>query len=96
MYAILVKEIKSRGQSLLWVFVGHCTNEDLVEHFDYFVNKMHCDHSFLLYLGMDDPNVNLAFQKHLQVQLFEENSTYLDIGTCPLHTIHYGFSKGIL
>ena len=77
------------------LFVGHCTNEDLLEHFDYFVKEMHCDHFFLLHLGMDVSSVNLAFQKGLQVQLFEENSTFPDISTCPLHNIHNGFSKGI-
>lgn len=51
---------------------------------------MHCDHSFLLHLGMDGASVNLA-----QVPLFEENPTFFDIGTCPLHTIRNGFSKGI-
>ena len=56
---------------------------------------MHCDHSFLLHLGMDGPIVNLTFQKRLQVQLFDKNSTFLDIRTCPLHTIHNGFSRGI-
>ena len=35
------------------LFVGYCTNEDLLEHFNHFVKEMHCEHSFLLHLGMD-------------------------------------------
>ena len=77
------------------LFVGHCTNENLLEHFDHFVKEMHCDHSFLFHLGMNGPSVNLAFKKRLQVQLFEENSTFLDVSTFALHTIHNEFSKGI-
>ena len=44
---------------------------------------------------MDGPNVSLAFQKRLQSHFQAQNNTFLDIGTCPLHTIHKGFSKGV-
>lgn len=57
---------------------------------------MQWDKSFLLDLSMDGPNVNLALQKRLQGHFLTQNATFLDIGTCPLHTIHNGFSKGVI
>ena len=77
------------------LFVGHCTNEDLIEHFEHFKTEMQWDSSYLLHLGMDGPNVNLAFQRRLQSHFATEGSSFLDIGTCPLHSIHNGFSKGV-
>ena len=44
---------------------------------------------------MDGPNLNLAFQKRLQSQFLTQNSTFLDIGTSPLNTIHDWFSKWV-
>ena len=75
--------------------MGHCTNEDLIEHFEHFKTEMQWDSSYLLHLGMDGPNVNLAFQRRLQSHFATEGSSFLDIGTCPLHSIHNGFSKGV-
>ena len=76
------------------LFVGHCEKEDL-EHFENFVTEMQWDKSFLLHQGMDGPNVNLAFQNRVQSYLLTQNSTFLDIGTCPLHTIYNRFSKSV-
>ena len=56
---------------------------------------MQWDKSFLLDLSMNGPNVNLALQKRLQSHLVTRNAIFLDIGTCPLYTIHNGFSKGV-
>ena len=56
---------------------------------------MQWDKSFLLHQGMDGPNVNLAFQSRAQSYLLTQNSTFLDIGTCPLHTIYNRFSKSV-
>lgn len=56
---------------------------------------MQWDKSFLLDLSMDGPNVNFALQKRLQSHFLTQDATFLDIGTCPLHTIHNGFSKGV-
>ena len=47
------------------LFVGHCTNEDLIEHFEHFGEDMKWNSSRLLQLGMDGPKVNLAFQRKL-------------------------------
>ena len=47
------------------LFVGHCIKEDLLENFDHFIKKMHCNNPFLLHLGIDGPSMNLTFQKRL-------------------------------
>ena len=44
---------------------------------------------------MDGLNLNLAFEKHLQSHFLTQNATFLNIGTCPFHTIHKGFSKSV-
>ena len=44
---------------------------------------------------MDGPNVNLAFKKHLQNHFLTQNTTFLGIATCPLHTIYNGSFKGV-
>ena len=62
------------------LFVGHCTNEDLIEHFG---EDMKWNPSHLLELGMDGLKVNLAFQRKLSKSLEEKSYTsFLDIGTC--------------
>ena len=47
------------------LFIGHCTSENLLEHYKTFTEKMNLDSSFLLHLGMDGPNVNLSFEEKL-------------------------------
>ena len=51
----------------------------------------------MLDLDMDGPNVNLKFQTLLLQSnlLAETKSTFLNIGTCPLHILHNAFRKGI-
>ena len=86
---------QSLGQNhFCWsLFAGHCKNEDFLKHFEHFVTEMQCDKSFLLHLGIYGPKVNSVFQKRLQSHFLIQNSTFLDAGTCPLHTIHNRFSK---
>ena len=45
------------------LFVGHCTAEDLLSHFNEFGIRMKWDPKYLLHIGMDGPNVNLSFEK---------------------------------
>ena len=75
--------------------MGFCTNEDLIEHFEHFKTEMQWNSSYLLQLGMNGRNVSLVFQSRLQSHFATEGSSFLDIGTCPLHLIHNGFSKGV-
>ena len=45
---------------------------------------------------MDGPKVNLAFQRKLSKSLEEKSYTsFLDIGTCPLHNVHNAFEHGL-
>ena len=43
------------------LFFGHCTSDDLVDHFKQFVVDSEVDPNYLLHLSMDGPNMNLAF-----------------------------------
>ena len=54
------------------LFVGHCTAEDLVSHFNEFGIRMEWDPKYLLHIGMDGPNVNLSFEKSCW-QILNEN-----------------------
>ena len=79
------------------LFVDHCPAEKLVEHFFTFIKKSGLDVKFMLHLGMDGPNVNLKFQRLLLQSslLVEAQTSFLDIGSCPLHIVHNAFRKGV-
>ena len=78
------------------VFIGHCDSDDLVTHCNELLNNLNVDSQYLLHLGMDGPNVNLAFQKKLLTELGQLNGkTFLNLGTCSLHPAHTAFRKGI-
>ena len=77
------------------LFVDRCPVEKLVEHFYEFVQKVGLDINYMLHLGMDGPNVNKKFQSLLLESPYLENTTFLDIGTCPLHIVHNAFRKGV-
>ena len=79
------------------LFVDHCPADKLVEHLFTFIEKIGLDIKFMLHLGMDGPNVNLKFQTLLLQSnlLAEAKTTFLNIGTCPLHIVHNAFRKGV-
>ena len=78
------------------VFIGHCDSDDLVTHCNELLNNLNVDSQYLLHLGMDGPNVNLAFQKKLLTELGQLNGkTFLNLGACSLHPAHTAFRKGI-
>ena len=79
------------------LFVDHCPADKLVKHFFTFIEKIGLDIKFMLHLGMDGPNVNLKFQTLLLQSnlLAEAKTTFLNIGTCPLHIVHNAFRKGV-
>lgn len=78
------------------LFVGHCNKEQLKDHFFEFIAKLKIDVNLLLHISMDGPNVNKSFHKSLEQELLEKNGKrILNIGTCVLHPIHTGFSKGL-
>ena len=79
------------------LFFDHCPTDKLVEHFFTFIEKIDLDIKFTLHLGMDIPNVGLKFQTlPLQSNLLAvAKTTFLNIGTCPLHIVHNAFRKGV-
>ena len=51
------------------LFVGRCTSDDLVEHYNSFQKDINFNSSYLLHIGMDGPNVNLALERKLANEL---------------------------
>ena len=78
------------------LFTGHCTSDQLLEHYQTFVSRLGLDWHYLLHIGMDGPNVNLAFEKKLR-QYFEDEmgSSFLSLGSCSPHSVHTAFRKGL-
>ena len=79
------------------LLVDHCPTDKPVEHFFTFIEKIDLDIKFTLHLGMDIPNVSLKFQTlPLQSNLLAEaKTTFLNIGTGPLHMVHNAFRNGV-
>ena len=78
------------------LFVGHCTSDDLVNHFFEFMDKLKLNLSLLLVLGMNGPSVNRSFVKKLKARLEENYATQiLDIRTCSLHIVNNTFLEGL-
>ena len=49
----------------------------------------------LLSLGMDGLSVNKSFADKLKIKLKANNATsFIDIGSCPLHSVNNAFSEG--
>ena len=79
------------------LFLGHCTSDDVVDHFKQFMLDNEIDPNYLLHLGMDGPNVNLAFQEKLSKYLRDNlDKSFLNLGTCSLHPVHTAFRRGII
>ena len=79
------------------LFVGHCTDADLLEHFREFMRELNLDTSYLLSIGMDGPNVNLSFERKLQEELqVSKGNSFLSIGSCVLHTVNNSFGEGMM
>ena len=51
------------------LFVGHCTSSDLVDHYLEVKRRLDFNDYMMLHLGMDVPNVNLAFEHKLKVHM---------------------------
>ena len=77
------------------LFVGHCTNKDLLQHFHCFMYSLDLSTNWLLNIGMDSPTVNTSFLYQLKSEIEESHQSFIDIGTCPLH-ITNNFFKAIL
>eukprot|EP00111_Clytia_hemisphaerica_P012166 TCONS_00035734-protein len=70
------------------LFVGRCKANDLLDHLHIFFKKNNLNVNMLLNLGLDGPNVNLAF-----MELLKKSITFIDIGTCALHVCNNAFGR---
>ena len=78
------------------LFLGHCTAENLVDHFFEFMLKIKLCPTHCLSLGMDGPSVNLKFLRELLAELDKQKQTTLiNVGTCTLHIVNNAFAKGM-
>ena len=79
------------------LFIGHCSADNLVQHFQEFMNVvLGLNPKYLLHVGMEGPNMNKSFQKKLLTDLQEKHdTTFLNIGSCSLHVAHNSFRKGL-
>ena len=74
-------------------FLGKAAADDVFSKFNDCLSSL--DHSKILQVSSDVPNVNLAF-----LNLVHENrkddllDPLIDIGTCSLHTLHRSFQTG--
>ena len=76
------------------LLVGRCSALDMLNNLKTFIAKQNLDIKLLLNLGMDGPGVNVAFQNLLIKWLKEKyHTTFIDLGTCSLHSANNGFSK---
>lgn len=74
------------------LLLGHCTADNLKTHFFEFMASLKCNINSLIHIGMDGPNVNLAFQRSLEKELLElHGKRILNI----LHPVHTAFAKGL-
>ena len=78
------------------MFFGHCTADDLVDHFFEFVRDLGLDFKLLLALGINDPNVNKSYKSKLAEEPQKRGAThFLDVGTCSIHIVNNAFVEGI-
>ena len=79
------------------IFVGHCTSNDLVHHFNTTCQEMKWKPDLLLQIGMDGPSVNIKFEKELTAAINKLHGVSpINLGSCGLHQTHNAFRKGLL
>ena len=62
------------------LFVGHCTAENLVEHFHEFEKFLNLDPSYLIHLvDMNGLSVNKSFEEELVTELRDQDMQILNI-----------------
>ena len=75
------------------VFIGHGKTADLLNHYNEATKDL--DPTKTWHIGMDGPNVNLAFERELRESREElDMPSLLSLGTCGLHIIHRAFQTG--
>lgn len=87
------KDDRVESRYLTSLFIGHGKTVDLLEHYEKATQDL--DQSKIWHIGMDGPNVNLAFERELQSMRTEQHfPSLLELGTCGLHTVHRSFQTG--
>ena len=75
------------------LFIGHGRKEDLMNYYEEATKDL--DPAKSWHIGMDGPNVNLAFEKEMKRTRDELNlPSLIELGTCGLHTVHSAFQTG--
>ena len=77
------------------MFFGHCTADDLVDHFFEFVRDLGLDFKLLLALVINGSNLNKSFKSKLSEELQKVATHFLDVGTCSIHIVNNAFVEGI-
>ena len=78
------------------LFVGHCKDVDLLDHFFQFMKDLELNTDYLIGIGMDGPSVNKSFERKLINKLEDEKgNSFLCIGSCVLHTVNNAFAAGM-
>ena len=76
-------------------FLGHATAVDLKWNIDEQMKSI--DQDCIIQYSSDGPNVNKKLLKDIKAdRLKKEHIELIDIGTCPLHSIHGAFKNGAI
>ena len=77
-------------------FLGHAKSEDLLVHMNEAITDLELRK--IVQIGMDGPNVNWSFVRKFKDDVktrTQSGETFLDIGSCGLHTIHGAMKDGL-
>jgi hypothetical protein len=84
---------KVDSRYLTSLFIGHGRAADLLNHYEDATKDLEPNKTW--HVGMDGPNVNLAFERELKKSREEIGlPPLLSLGTCGLHIVHRAFQTG--
>ena len=86
------ENVRVESHYLKSLFIGHGTTDDILKHFGKAMKDL--DQVKTWNIGMDGPNVNLAFEREL-TKSCEELPSLLCLGRCGLHTVHRSFQSEV-
>lgn len=86
------ENVRVESHYLKLLFIGHGTIDDILKHFEKAIKDL--DPVKTWNIGMDGPNVNLAFEREL-TKSCEELPSSLCLGRCGLHTVQRSFQTGV-
>ena len=75
------------------MFTGHGRTDDILDHYE--EARKDLDPTKTWNIGMDGPNVHLAFERELRKFREQLNlPSLIYLGTCGLHPVHRSFQTG--